>query len=298
MSNSIHDFSKDLVAIVAQNGASIVEIDAGHPRGASGLVWSSDGIILTAAHKLAREEDLEVGLEGGARAKAKLLGVDAALDLAVLKVELSGLKAVTLRPELPAVGELVVALARPGKTVRAALGMVSTVSKGEWRTPGGGRLDRYVESDIGGRVGFSGGLLVDADGRGLGLNTGGLARGASLTILRAALERAVPAIIAHGGARRGFLGIAAQSIPLERSLSTAAGQGRGLIVLRTEEDGPAERGGILVGDVVLSIDAQPTGDMRELIAALDESRIDKEVPLRVLRGGQSLEVSVKVEAKR
>lgn len=298
MSQALSLFSKDLTEIVATQGPSVVEVDAGHRRGASGLVWAAEGLILTAAHKLLRDEDIQVGLADGTRLPARLLGVDHSTDLGLLQVDRQDLRPVAFRTDTsPRVGELVLALARPGKTVRAALGILSTVSAGPWRGPGGASLERYIESDISGRAGFSGGLLVDAEGLGIGLNTGGLIRGASMTIPQATLARVVASIQAHGSVRRGFLGIAAQPILLEGAAKTVAASDRGLILVRIESGGPAERGGLLVGDVILSVDGQAVGDLRELLGVLDETRIGRAVPVRVLRAGATLELPITVEVR-
>ena len=298
MSQALSLFSKDLTEVVATQAPSIVEVDAGHRRGASGLVWAAEGLILTAAHKLLRDEDIRVGLDGGARLPARLRGLDHSTDLALLEVERRDLRPVSFRTDTsPQVGELVIALARPGKTVRAALGILSTVSAGPWRGPGGVALERYIESDISGRIGFSGGLLVDAEGRGIGLNTGGLIRGASMTIPQATLARVVASLLAHGSVRRGFLGVAAQPIALEGAAKAISSAERGLILVRIESGGPAERGGLLVGDVILSVDGQPVGDLRELLSVLDETRIGRAVPVRILRAGATLELPVTVEVR-
>lgn len=297
--NTLRALSDALAAAARAVGPSVLTVDAGHPKGSSGLVWSADGLVLTAAHKLQRDEGITVGLGDGAPTRpARVVGVDASTDLALLQVQDAALAPLTWAPlDGLAVGQLTLALARPGRTVRAALGVVSTLSDGEWRAPGGARLARYIETDIGGRPGFSGGVLVDAEGRAIGLNTGGLARGVSLTIPAATLERVVHELREHGRVRRGYVGVALYPVALPRRLAEARGQEAGLVVVGLEAEGPADTAGLLLGDVILTVAGHATSDVRELQGALDAGTIGAEVEVVFVRGGEVHTRAVRVGSR-
>src|SRR5574341_787549 len=156
--------SEDLAKIVADRAPSVVRVEARHRVPSSGIVWSADGVIVTAEHSVERDDDVRVGLHTGDEISASLVGRDPTTDVAVLRAERGGLTA----PEWSdgtavKVGHVVLALGRPGKTVRARWGIISALGE-TWRAPSGGELDRYLETDVGMAFGYSGGLLVDAAG--------------------------------------------------------------------------------------------------------------------------------------
>ena len=166
----------------------------GRRRGpSSGIAWSADGVIVAAHHNLEWDEDIAVGLADGSTARANVVGRDATTDVAVLRAPVSGLAVPDWAAETPKVGHLVLALTRPGRTVRASLGVVHALGD-EWRTAAGGRVDRYLQTDIGLQPGFSGSLLVDLAGRAIGMNNAGLMRGTSLALPPATLRRVVEAL--------------------------------------------------------------------------------------------------------
>jgi S1-C subfamily serine protease len=177
--------------------------------------------------------------------------------------------------------------------VRATLGIVSVLGEG-WRTPVGGRVERYLEAGVLLYPGFSGGPLIDVRGKVLGVNTGGLRRGGSLTIVTPAVRRTVEALAAHGRIRRGYLGIATQPARLPEAIAGAVGQPRGLLVIEVEPGSPAEAAGVLMGDTVLGAAGQPVRHPEELFAVLTGDRIGAPIPLRLLRAGQVQDVSVTV----
>src|SRR5581483_4926472 len=174
--------SESFASIVETAARSVVRIEAGRRWPASGAVWSTDGTIVTTSHSVEDDEDIEVGFQDGTTLPATLVGRDHGTDLAILKVAATGLaRPAWLEPDGLKVGHLVLAVSRPGRTARASHGVVSALAD-SWRTPAGGKLDRYIESDVALRPGFSGSLLVDASGRVLGLNTSGLLRGQSIVV--------------------------------------------------------------------------------------------------------------------
>lgn len=299
MPNAAVELSNALAAAVEGHGAGIVRVEARHRMSSSGLVWSADGLIVTTHHSLERDENIEVGLPDGKSVEAKLIGRDPSTDLAVLRVEATGL-AVARLGDLTAtrVGHIVLALARPGRSIRAVQGIVSAMGDGDgFRTHGGGRIDRYLETDLQLRPGFSGGPLVDLSGNVLGVNTSALFRNATLTVPAATIRRVVEKLVAHGGLRRAYLGVGTQPVRLPAKSAAVAGQESALLVVSIQPDGPADKSGLMLGDVILGIDGRPLEDMGDLLETLSDDRIGKQLKLRVLRAGQVLETSVAATAR-
>jgi S1-C subfamily serine protease len=164
MSNVLSDLSDALAATVTNANPSVVRVDARRRLPATGIVWSDDGILVTAHHVVKRSENITVGLADGKEASASLVGRDPTTDVAILRVQASGLGAFTEadKNEL-SVGHLTLALGRPGKTVQATLGIISALGD-SWRTRMGGQIDRYLQTDVVMYPGFSGGPLVNAKG--------------------------------------------------------------------------------------------------------------------------------------
>jgi S1-C subfamily serine protease len=295
--NAAVEVSQALTSVVEAVAPSVVRIEARHRWPSSGAVWSSDGTIVTASHTIEREEDIEVGLAGGASLKAKLVGRDDGTDVAVLKVDATGLA----RPaweglEDVKVGELVLAVSRPGKTARATLGIVSALGDSPWRTPSGGKLDRYLQADVALAPGFSGSVLASAGGRVLGLDTSGIVRNHALVIPTANVARAVEEILAHGQVRRGFLGIGAQPVRLPPALEKVAGQETALLLVSVAEESPAAKAGLQLGDVLFSFAGSSVRATEDLLALL-EDKIGVEAKARLFRGGELKELSATVGSR-
>jgi S1-C subfamily serine protease len=181
------------------------------------------------------------------------------------------------------VGALALAIGRPGKTIRASLRILGVVGP-EVRTPSGGRLDRWIESDRQLPRGFAGGPLIDARGEVIGINTRTLVRGADLTVPTATLRRVVDEIVAHGGVRRGYLGVGAYPVALPAALATQLGQDDGALIASIEDGGPAAAAGLLVGDILVSLDGERLGGPIDLRAALLD-RGGKTVDVKLVRAG-------------
>lgn len=290
----LRQLSDELAALVAQAGSSVVRVE-GRPRGgASGLIWSAEGIIITADHVLERDEDITVGLPDGQEVKAALVGRDPATDIALLRIPATGLPPAPLTESRPPVGHLVLALARPvpGGPM-ATIGVVSAIG-GPWRSRRGSAIEGLIQTDVTMYPGFSGGPLVGADGLVLGLNTSALVRGLSLTIPTAALRPLVDALLTHGRVRRGFLGVSVQVVSLPPALRDRLGQPTGLLVAGVEPGGPAEQSGVLLGDVLVALAGQPLRTLDDLQAALSGERVGQTVPALVVRAGQVIEVAVRI----
>jgi S1-C subfamily serine protease len=259
---------------------------------ASGIVLAADGLIVTAHHVVERDENVRVGLPNGETVNAALVGRDPSTDIAVLRAETSGLTPATWASS-PQVGHLVLALGRPEADIQATLGIISALGE-PWRTSAGGSIDSYVQTDVVMYPGFSGGPLVSAGGQMIGMNTSALARGVSLTIPAATLQRVAGTLQQHGRVRRGYLGVSAQPVRLPANLAGSVGQETGLLLVAVEADSPADRGGLLLGDTVVALDGQPVRHMDDLMALLSGDRVGRSVSARVVRGGQAQDLQVTI----
>jgi len=294
MSNSFSEFSEGLSAAVEKGGASTILVDARKRYPASGIAYSED-LILTADHVVTREENIKVLLPDGKSLAATIAGRDPGSDLAVLRLAEKALTAAKTSDDIK-VGQLVLALGRPNSEgMQASWGIVTSIS-GPTRTHRGGMLDEYIRTETTPYPGFSGGPLVNAEGEVLGLNTSGLTRGSSLTIPVSVAWRVAAALATHGSVKRGYLGVRTQPVEISEAARQALKreQENGLLVLWLEEDGPAAKSGLLVGDILVAISGQPVGDPDDLFSALNSDTVGKAVAVEVLRGGRPETVSVTV----
>jgi S1-C subfamily serine protease len=154
--------------------------------------------------------------------------------------------------------------------------------------------DGAIQSDVVMYPGFSGGPLIDASGRLLGMNTSAVASGTSLSIPLNAIARVVDQLSTHGKIRRGFLGASLQPMRLTENFANMIGQASGLLIVATEPSGPAENGGLYQGDIVVALDGQRTRTLDELLALLNGDRVGTSVPVRIIRGGQTQDVNVTI----
>lgn len=291
---ALSGFSEDLAGVVETTGTSVVGVEAGRRGHGTGTVWSGDGLVVTAEHVVPHDEGMRVRLGDGRQLDAALVGRDPTTDIAVLRVGGAPLHAPKwAEPSSLRVGNVVLALGRPGRTVRATVGIVSVLGEG-WQTPAGGRIDRYLEADVRLSPGFSGGPLIDSAGNVLGINTGGLRRGGSLTVVSPTVRRVVESLATHGRIRRGYLGIATQRVRLAPAVAERARQPRGLLVLEVEPGSPAELGGLLLGDTLLTVAGQAVRYPEELLGILSGDRIGTSVTAQVLRAGTLVEMLLTV----
>jgi S1-C subfamily serine protease len=271
--------SQDLSATVEQVGRSVVAINARRRIPSSGVVWRP-GVVVAASHTISRDEDITVVLASGRSAAATLAGRDPTTDLAVLRLEEAAVPPVERGQggDLQ-VGRLVLALGRPGPGITASLGIISAVG-GEWRTWQGGRVDRFVRLDLAIYDGFSGGPLVEAGGKVLGLNTSGLSRAMALALPVSTVDRVTDQLLASGRVSRGYLGLAVQPVRLPEPL------GLGLVVVKLEAGGAAEKAGVLLGDILTALDGRELSDPGDILGALGSERVGTAIQLQLLRGGE------------
>lgn len=296
MTGNLQQVSDALAVAVETASASTVRIEARRRFPASGIVWSSDGVIVTAHHVVEQEDAIQIGLADGQTVAATLVGRDPTTDVAVVRVqtvELTPPAWVEVEANRLRVGHLVLAVGRPGRTVQATLGVINTLGD-SWRTSAGGSIDRYVQTDVVMYPGFSGGPLLNAAGEVVGMNTSGLLRDASLTVPVPTLRRVVEMLLAHGRVRRGFLGVSTQPVRLPAALAESLGQETGLLLTAVEPTGPAEEGGLVLGDALVGLDGQPVRQHDDLLALMASDRIGTTVPVRIIRSGQVQELRVRI----
>lgn len=284
---NLAEFSAAAAEAVAEAGKSVVQVDGRERAAASGIVWSQDGLIVTANHVVERDENVTVAYEGN-RLPAQVVGRDNSSDVALLRVEGLGLSApARLDVADVRVGSFVWAVARPESNLESTLGVVSKLIA----LRGG---DTLLQTDVLMYPGFSGGALVDAAGRLIGMNSSALLRGASGAISVAMLDRVVGLLQEHGRVPRGFLGVSLQPVRLSPAIAQAANQETALMVMSTETDGPAHAAGVTQGDLIIALDGVATRTLEELQRALRDNRAGKQAVLRVVRGGAVMDIPVQI----
>lgn len=291
MASTLSQLSDALADAVESAASAVIRVEGRRRLAASGIVWREDGIIITANHVAKRDSGMRVGLPGGELLEANLVGRDPSTDLAVLRIERTGLPTLELDDE-PRVGQLVLALGRPGKSIQATLGIVSARSKESWRTAMGGQIDGYLQTDVVMYPGFSGGPLISANGHLLGLNSSALVRGVSVAVPTSTLNSVVETLLAHGSVRRAFLGVSTQPARLPGNAVETLAQETGLLVVAVEPDSPAEEAGLVLGDTIVSLDGEAVRQHDDLLALLSADRINRKVPMGILRAGQVQSVNV------
>lgn len=287
---SLTAFSNSLVQATQAANASIVTVHARRRMPSTGVVIEA-GLVLTASHTVREEADIQVTLADGTTLGAELLGRDPNSDLAVLKlVDAVGTPAEV--NEQPQVGQVALALGRPGSNVEASLGILSAIG-GPLRTHGGGLIESYVRTDATAYPGFSGGPLVDADGRVLGINTSGLGWGSLLAIPAKQAWKIAKSIQQHGGIKRGYLGVRSQWVEVPGE------QASGLLVAGIEPESPAAATGLMVGDIIVGFAGQPVHDHDDLMVQLNSGVVGTPTALDYLRGGkpQSAQVTLSERAE-
>ena len=297
MSNPLIDFSNVLTSAAEKSGESTVSVDARKRYPASGIAYAED-LVLTADHVVTREEDIKVLLPDGKSLQATLAGRDPGSDLAVLRLAEKALTPAKTSDTVK-VGQLVMAVGRPSSEgIQASWGIVTAIL-GPSRTHHG-LLEKYIRTETTPYPGFSGGPLLDTEGQVLGLNTSGLTHDASLTIPVSVAWRIADALAKHGSVKRGYLGVRTQpvEIPEATRSSLKRDQKTGLLVVWLEENGPAQKGGLFVGDTIVAIGGQGVSDPDDLFAALSSDTVGKPIAVEVLRGGKAETVKVTVGERK
>ena len=285
--------SNHTATLAEQTGKAIVAVDAGHRVASSGVHWRP-GIVVTASHLVRRADEVSVLLPDGGSVKGTVAGHDSTTDLAAVRIENSSSLATLPLASDAKVGELVLAVARSSRgELSASVGIVARVG-GPWHSWRGGQIDRLLRPDVRLYPGQSGSALVNGRGELLGVNSSVLARESVITLPIETVDRVLKELLERGHIARPYLGIAMQEVPLPQEWRATAGanQEHGLLVMHVAPDGPAKQAGITLGDLVVSVDAQPVRGFRHFHHTLALKRTGEVVKLRVLRAGNATEAEV------
>ncbi|MFI8482623.1 Do family serine endopeptidase AlgW [Pseudomonas sp. NPDC078700] len=264
----------------------------------SAVIMSSEGYLLTNNHVTAGADQIVVALKDGRETLAHVIGSDPETDLAVLKIDLDNMPAITLgRSDNIKIGDVTLAIGNPfgvGQTV--TMGIISATGRNQL---GLNTYEDFIQTDAAINPGNSGGALVDADGNLVGINTAifsksGGSQGIGFAIpVKLALE-VMQAIIEHGQVIRGWLGIEVQ--PLTPELAESFGlEGRpGIVVAGIYRDGPAQRAGLQPGDLIMNIDGEPAGDGRRSMNQVARTKPGDKIRIEILRNGKPMDLTAEV----
>lgn len=284
MANELAVLSKELAAVVERVGHAAVAVHA-RPRFASSGVFWKPGVIVTAEHTIRRDEEITVTLPDGTNTPATLAGSDQGTDVAVLKVEAAGVTLPTTGAPQP--GNLALTVGRSEDSgVNATMGAISAVS-GSWRTWRGGRLDHYIRLDLTLYPASSGAVVVDVAGNAIGIATSALSRIAGVAIPTSTVNRVVDEILARGQVSRGYLGVGLQPIELPDHQ-------KGLIILSLGEGGPAAKAGVLIGDILVSLNGVAIAEPEDVQNLVEQHAVGQSVEAGLIRGGVSRTISVAI----
>ena len=264
----------------------------------SAVIMSSEGYLLTNNHVTANAEQIVVALKDGRETLARVIGSDPETDLAVLKIDLADLPAITLgHSDRIRVGDVTLAIGNPfgvGQTV--TMGIISATGRNQL---GLNTYEDFIQTDAAINRGNSGGALVDAGGNLIGINTAiisesGGSQGIGFAIpVKLALE-VMKSIIEHGQVIRGWLGVEVQSLTQELAESFGQEGRPGIVVAGVYRDGPAARAGLQPGDLILSIDGVQSADGRSSMNQVARARPGENIDIDILRNGKPLTLTAEV----
>jgi S1-C subfamily serine protease len=289
MANSILEtISNEFAAAAEKVGSSVVAVHARRWMPTSGIEWKK-GVVVTVHHGVQRDEDIKVLLEGGRAVSAKLAGRDPGTDIAVLRIEdgYSGAPQLGDSTGLR-LGHLVLALGRTRRgDLVASSGIIGGIS-GEWRSRHGGQLDQHIRLDLALYPGFSGGPLLNAKGEVVGINTRGFGHGRAVTLPVATVNRVVEELLEKGHIARPYLGIAMQPVEVPENMrSKLPAETRvGLLVMHVENGGPADKAGVLLGDVLFEVGGKTVEHVDAIQDSLATAKIGDVLQIRLIRAGE------------
>jgi serine protease Do len=284
---------QEMTGLVERVKPSVVMVRSAEGRGAgAGVIWRSDGGIVTNAHVVAHSRGgVVVHLSDGRELPAQVVNQNNALDLALLQVDATDLPAAPVADSnMLRVGELVLAIGHPwGQRDTVTAGIVSGV--GTINVPYSGRTAQYIRSDVALGPGNSGGPLLNARGEVIGINA--MVFGGDMGV--AIPSHVASQWVAGPPSRKVYLGVGVRPVELP-DLESVFGRGRtaGLLITGVEQDGPAYRAGVLVGDVVLAAGGQSVPDGDSLLMILSNHEAREHVKLHVMRGEGVQEIDVEL----
>jgi S1-C subfamily serine protease len=301
MANSILEtISNEFAAAAEKVGSSVVAVHARRWMPTSGIEWKK-GVVVTVHHGVQRDEDIQVLLAGGRAVSATLAGRDPSTDIAVLRIKEVSSGAPQLGDSTSLrLGHLVLALGRTRRgDLVASSGIIGGIS-GEWRSRRGGNFDQHIRLDLALYPGFSGGPLLNARGEVVGINTRGLGHGRAVTVPVATVNRVVEELLEKGYIARPYLGIAMQpaEVPENMRSKLPAETRVGLLVMHVENGGPAEKAGVLLGDVLFEVGGKTVEHVDAIQDSLATAKVGDVLQIRLIRAGEIKAVSVALGERR
>ncbi|EIK98009.1 peptidase S1 and S6, chymotrypsin/Hap [Pseudomonas sp. M47T1] len=264
----------------------------------SGVIMSPEGYLLTNNHVVSGADQIVVALKDGRETLAHVIGSDPETDLAVLKIDLKNLPSITIgRSDNIRIGDVALAIGNPfgvGQTV--TMGIISATGRNQL---GLNTYEDFIQTDAAINPGNSGGALVDANGNLTGINTAifsksGGSQGIGFAIpIKLALE-VMKSIIEHGQVIRGWLGIEVQPLTQELADSFGLKDRPGIVVAGIFRDGPAQKAGLQLGDVILSIDGEPAGDGRKSMNQVARTKPNDKIDIQIMRNGKEMKLTAEV----
>jgi S1-C subfamily serine protease len=288
--------SDQFVRVVERISPAVVNVRSGR-GGGSGVVITPDGYVLTNAHVVSEAPRVELRQRDGVDIAADVVGTDASTDLAVLRARSSGLDSAELGDsDALRVGQLVIAIGNP-------LGLQSTVTHGvvsalgrSLRAQNGRMIENVIQTDAPLNPGNSGGPLVDVRGNVVGVNSAiiAMAQGISFAIPSATARFVAAALMREGRVRRAYLGISGAPTPIGRGLASALGLAvrEGVRIVEVVPRGPAERGGVRPGDILVAFDGSPVRTLSDLQRMLDGNLVGQPAMVRVIRRGELVSLTL------
>jgi serine protease Do len=301
MSTELIELSNALAQATERAATSVVAVHTESRGSSSGVVWRP-GVIVTSEHALRRDEDIQLTLPNGAVVPATLAGRDASTDIAVLRFdEAAGVAATATPPQFgdatalrPGSLTLVVGRTRASGPV-AALGVVSLVTA-ERRGWTGASLAPYIRLDVGLQPTAVGGAVIDAQGNVVGLATPRFARFGAIVVPAAAIDKIAATLLEKGRMPRGYLGVGLQPVRLPEALreTLKRAEKSAAIVLEVHPGGPADKAGIVIGDILVSIAGHAVARLEDVQSHLAVESIGKSLAVKFVRGGALQERTIEV----
>jgi S1-C subfamily serine protease len=271
---------------------------AERPGAGSGFIFTPDGFILTNSHVVHDASSIEVTVPDGGHYVAELIGDDPGTDLAVIRITAPNLTPVTFgNSQSIRVGQLVIALGNPyGFASTVTAGVVSALGR-TLRSISGRLIDNVIQTDAALNPGNSGGPLVNSLGEVVGVNTAVIApaQGICFAIGINTAKFVAGRLIKDGKIRRGYIGIAGQNVQIHRRIVRYYNlpSERGVLVLSTEDNSPARKANLTMGDIIIGFDNQPVNDIDDLQRMLAEKEIGVPVQVMIIRRTEKLQIEIK-----
>jgi S1-C subfamily serine protease len=294
--NALVSISEAIVDVAENLSPSVVSIRSETGGNGSGVIWNANGYIITCYHVVKRLGEVEVALSDGTSISAKVVGTDPYSDIALLKMNTgSNLKPINVSDSqnLKA-GQFVLAMANPYGDHPSITGGIITSLRNSVRGWWGRMMDDIVITDVRLNPGYSGGPLVNAEGKMVGICTAYISsRGIAI---RSNRVKSIADRLTEGGTiKRAYMGVVLNTITIPKEVATqqlGTAQDGGLMILSVENDTPAKRAGLLIGDVIVKFDKEPVTSMHDLYRHLTQASIGNPVDLSILRGEKLTELTL------